>query len=90
VELDRLLALTPSAAIATPAATAATAAAAAAAITATNTAAPAATVVPVATGAAQEYIIVEVPRIVGASIDAVDRMLGEPDDAFDWYAGDIT
>ena len=87
VELDRLLALTPSAVIATPAATAATAAAA---NTATATPAPAATEVPVATGAAQEYIIVEVPRIVGASIDAVDRMLGEPDDAFDWYAGDIT
>lgn len=78
-ELDRLLASKQSAATTTALAPAESA-----------TPAAAATAVPVATGAAQEYIIVEVPRIVGASIDAVDRMLGEPDDAFDWYAGDIT
>ena len=53
------------------------------------TEAPAATAPPVATGATQDYLIVAVPRIVGSSIDAVDFMLGQPLDAFDWYAGDI-
>lgn len=77
-ELDRLLALKQSAATSTALAPAGS-----------TTPAAAATAVQVATGAAQDYIIVEVPRIVGASIDAVDGLLGEPDDAFDWYPGDI-
>ena len=73
-ELDRLLA----------AAQQATAAPVAAA-----TEAPAATAPAAAMGATQDYLIVAVPRILGSSIEAVDSMLGQPVDAFDWYAGDI-
>ncbi len=77
-ELDRLLALKQSAATSTALAPAGSA-----------TPAAAATAAPDASGAAQDYIIVDVPRIVGASIDAVDGLLGEPDDAFEWYPGSI-